>query len=370
MNRIRIVFLLLSLLFFTACSGVSVPVESGPQPLPTIIPQQETRIAIAPSVKPTPCIDTLSAAKSEKATLAIDKKFIIGGFNKTFGDFKPVAKKRLAQGGAGVRVNLIWSDTHSYGDQNIAELKKECPEWQKICAGNLNRVFVSPFTEHNVKNPDKYLNLCQGLAPACKIVNSVWKGGCTSNPNYINETHGGAALCPNGPVAWSDDGRESFNTDFVKTLQRVNRAVYACGWGPRFNRKWSMKDTTPRDKRKADFNEDYAHSAEYLFSERGPHSLPAKWIVKTHSENHGPNPVTGQPDSKADKLCIISPVNGKAIELKRGGKVIAKLSNYGTYQGGGWRYYANKLGYHFGPNLEVWIGKKKYGIINGGFRLN
>jgi len=67
-------------------------------------------------------------------------------------------------------------------------------------------------------------------------------------------------------------------------------------------------------------------------------------------------------------LLIISPIRADAIKLKRGGKVIATLKYYGVYSEGGFRYYAPSWGYKLGADLQICIGKLKYGICNGGFR--
>jgi hypothetical protein len=103
-------------------------------------------------------------------------------------------------------------------------------------------------------------------------------------------------------------------------------------------------------------------SLVYLFSNKGRFEIPKNWLVKSHAEKHDKN------DKKGDKLLIISPIKAAAIELKRAGKLIAKLAYYGSFQGGGFRYYWQKFGYQAGADLDVFIGKKKYGVINAGFR--
>lgn len=328
------------------------------------------------------CIDTLGAAKYPGVLRAIPNDICIGAFARTFGDFFPVARSELAAGRACMRINLIWSDSHAYGDKDLKFVQSESKRYNALCAQYPDRkIEIAPFTEHKLARPDKYLEAVRANAPNCSFaVNTPWTGAYTSNSQFKNEIHGTHGKPNIQGVSWnfSHDGTNSVDRDIKKDLSTYSGASTFCVWHPRLNLKWSMADTTPRPERKAKPTADFLRSLAYLFTPKGPVSLPPKWIVKSHSENHGPDPVTGAPDSKGDKLLIISPVkvtykeNGKTkvrpIILKRGGLEIGRLTYYGSFQGGGWRYYAPQMGYKYGPNAEVWIHTKNYGVINGGFR--
>jgi hypothetical protein len=122
-----------------------------------------------------------------------------------------------------------------------------------------------------------------------------------------------------------------------------------------------MKDTTPRPQRKAFPSKEYIQSIAYLFTDKGKTSIPKKTIIKSHSERHELG------DTKGDKLLIIYPEKVNELTLKRNRKKIGSLRYYGSFDGGGFRYYAQSMGYKF-EKCEVWIGKKKIADINGGFR--
>lgn len=349
------------LLILSGCGTVTKPIT----PEPASKGFQLRDLVIAPT--PRPCVDTLAAAKFPGVLSAIPKNYAIGGFAKAFGDFFPVAKKELEAGREYIRVNLIWSDSHTYGDKDNKTIISEARRYQILCAQYPDRTIeLAPFTEHNVKDPSKYLNLAQANAPNCKIINSPWKGGISTK--YKNEIHGDGRTV-NPPYNYSYDGTNSVDSNFVADLQKHSKADIFCAWNPRLNLKWSMKDTTPRDQRKALPSKEMLKSLVYLFTPKGEFNIPGKWLVKSHAEKHNAT------DTKGDKLLIISPIRQLdskkkplPIILKRGGQKVVTLPYYGTYDGGGYRYYASGWGYQYGATLAVTIGNKQYGTINGGFR--
>ncbi len=306
------------------------------------------------------CLDLLASAKYPNEALKF-KNYGIRGFATTFGDFYPVAEKLLKAGLDHLGVDLLWSDTHSFGDANIPEIKKLSAKYQTLAEKYPGRyIELSPFTEHNLSNPDKYMDIAATEAPNCTIVNNPWKGAFSKK--YKNEIHG-EHVKPQGKYNYSFDGTECTNAD----VEAAKAAFHDCErfymWSARFNLKWGMNDSTPRPLRKAYPTKEYIDSIVYLFGDRGFVDLPKGWLVKSHAEKHD------AADNKGDKLLIISPVQTKEITLKRNNKIIAVLPYYGAFDGGGHRYYWKNFGYKAGANLEVFIGSKKQGTINGGFRL-
>lgn len=223
---------------------------------------------------------------------------------------------------------------------------------------------LSPFCEHNVVSPDKYLDIAQIAAPNCTIVNTPWKGGFSKK--YINEIHGDHAK-PQGRYMYSFDGTECTNKDVESYKKKYGDAEVFFMWTSRFNLRYSEKDKTSRPLRIKQANDrkpskDFIESIAYLFGAKGNTSVPKKWLVKSHSEKHDAQ------DKKGDKLLIISSIKSDSIKLKRGGKLIAELRYYGPFDGGGHRYYSAQFGYKYGADLDVFHGNKKYAVINGGFR--
>lgn len=310
--------------------------------------------------EPIPCLDVLGGANYKKEILqTVPRDYIIGLFDNTFGESLPVAKAYLESGGRGVRVNFLWSDSHSYGDKDIPRIKKIAKKWEPTCKAYPGKVWASPFTEHNLSNPDKYLNIVKQESPSCIVTNTPWRGALSSK--YQNEVHGNHAKPKNGVYSYSYDGTNSVDSNVISVRKAYSDSIFFCMWNPRFNGKWSMKDTTPRPQRKAWPNKEMLQANMYLFGDKGNTSIPKNWLIKPLAEKHG------IADSKGDKLLVISPVKDSHIELKKGGKSF-KLPYYGTYQGGGYRYYSSSWGYQLGAGLEVYAKKKKYGSINGGFR--
>lgn len=337
---------------------------AGCQKKPTL-----EQILVNTSQASIPCIDTLAAAKYPQVLDAVPLHFAISGFAQTFGDFFPVAKQELDRGRRHIRVNLLWSDTHTYGNKDIASITKEAKRYQILCANYPNsRIELAPFTEHNLKEPDKYLNIAKINAPNCGIVNSVWKGALSKV--YKNEVHG-TNTKPNTPYNYSYDGTNSVDSNVRAMRRRHANAELFCMWHPRLNGKWSMTDTTPRPDRSAWPTKELLQSLVYLFTEKGKTRLPKTWLVKSHSEKHNVF------DFKGDKLLIISPLKAPSITLKAGNITIASLPFYGDFSGGGFRYYGNNFAYKYSeqaralnasPLVKVYIGNKRYGRVNPAFR--
>src|SRR5688500_14975337 len=66
------------------------------------------------------CIDTLAGAQYGDALRHIPAQYGVRGFaRKEFGDFFPVAKQELERGRPWVGVNLLWSDTHTFGERDM-----------------------------------------------------------------------------------------------------------------------------------------------------------------------------------------------------------------------------------------------------------
>lgn len=303
-------------------------------------------------------IDTLAGAKYPKVVRSIPNTLAVGFFAETFGDAFPVVQRELESGRCKIRVHLLWSDSHSFGDRDIPKIRKLARKYQALAARFPGRVEISPFCEHNLSAPDKYLDIVAAEAPAASIVNTPWKGAISRK--YKNEVHGDHKA-PNGVYNYSYDGTSATDANVEADKAKHSRADIFFIWSPRLNLKWSMKDATPRPQRKAIPSPEYIDSLEYLAGPKGETSIPKNWLVKSHAERHEAS------DTKGDKLLIISPLKSAQITLKRGGKVVATLPYYGPFDGGGHRFYAKAMGFQIGV-VEVWQEGKKFGVVNCGFR--
>lgn len=315
------------------------------------------------------CRDYLGGAKSESAILQTHPNdWCFGLFSTTFGDSKPLAQKLLGRGVPPGRIHGLWSDTHSFGDKDIAALTKDAKRWEPVCA-KYKGLEYSPFCEHNVPNPDKYLDIAKANAPSCVIVNTPWKGGASSK--YKNETHNLDGPIPAGNFNVSWDGKPIVDTDVTKYKAKFKKADKIFFWDCRDNGRWECNDTTPRPQRKGWLDAKLNRSILALAVDKGETKLPpecrkdkvtkkvvcdlpTKWIYKSHSENKG----TGDP--RAEKPVIIAPVKSNSLKV---GSTDCKY--YGPYDSGRWRYYCPKWGFEIATS-PVKIGK--YGTINPAFR--
>lgn len=310
-------------------------------------------------------LDLLAGAKYSKEVIQFSRQMAIGLFAETFGDAYPVAEAALKAGCKLIRIQLLWSDSHQFGDKDIKKVKKLAAKYNELA----NKypaadVRLSPFCEHNISNPDKYLDICQVAAPSCTIINTPWKGGFSKK--YINEIHGDHAK-PQGRYQYSFDGTEVTNSDVESYKKKYGDAEVFFMWTSRFNLRWNEKDkanrpTRVKESRQRKPSKDMIESIAYLFSDKGTYNLDRNTLLKSHSERHDAQ------DRKGDKLLFITPTKADAVILKKNGKQIGKLPYYGTFEDGRHRYYAPQFAYKYGANVDVYVGKKHLGTVNCGFR--
>lgn len=319
-------------------------------------------------------MDFLAGACYPKVFSQFAKNYALGVFAETFGDAFSEVETALIKGCKLIRIQLIWSDTHSFGNKNINKIKKLARKYNALA----NRfpeadIRLSPFCEHNLNNPDKYLDICQLEAPNCLIVNTPWKGAFSKK--YINEIHGSHQK-PQGRYMYSADGGyprsdgtydDIVDKDAEAILQEYGDAEVFFMWVSRFNLRYNTKDKAKRPQRikeKDDRSPDkkYAESVAYLFTPKGPFNIKAGTILKSHSERHTAD------DRKGDKLLFITPKRSPNITLKKNGKKVGACSYYGPFDGGGYRFYSTKMGFTFGMNVEIFQGSERLGICNPGFR--
>lgn len=316
-------------------------------------------------------LDLLGGAKFKKEFVQ-SSEFALGIFAETFGDAYPVVEAAIKAGCKLIRVQLLWSDSHSFGDKDIPKIKKLAAKYNQLANKYpATDIRLSPFCEYGPlqRGIDYYCDIAQLAAPSCSIVATPWTGKPSSK--YINEIHGDHAK-PAGRYQYSFDGTECTNADVEAYKKKYADAEVFFMWSARFNLKWSMKDTTPRPQRKAFPTGEYIQSIAYLFTDKGETQLPKNWLVKSHAEKHDAQ------DKKGDKLLIISPIKVNEIILKtKSGKILDKLPYYGSFDGGGYRYYSAQMGFKIAlqahklgnPNqVGVWIKNNCVAVVNPGFR--
>jgi hypothetical protein len=173
----------------------------------------------------------------------------VGIFSNTFGDAFPFIDKLLATKNIPViRIYLLWRDDHEYGDRDIPVIKKEARRWQKLAKKYPNvRFEISPFCEHNLTNPDKYLDIVAKASPSSRPVNTVWKGALSSK--YKNEIHGSSSFVPKGDYNFSFDGEEMLDLNIDAVKEKFKSAEIFFLWHPNDNGRIKLHDNMPIKER-------------------------------------------------------------------------------------------------------------------------
>lgn len=173
----------------------------------------------------------------------------LGVFARTFGDSLPIVNQLVHEKGIPlVRVQLLWSDTHQFGDGDVRFIKREAERWNQLASKKRNCVFeLSPFCEHNLKAPDKYLKIVEDAAPDCRAVNVPFMGAMSNR--YKNEVHGDHPKPKRGPYNYSHDGTNGLDVNVDAFKKRHKGADVFFLWHYTFNCKKSVDDRTPRDQR-------------------------------------------------------------------------------------------------------------------------
>lgn len=196
------------------------------------------------------CLDVLAGAKYPKIVRAIPNHFGIGAFATTFGDFYPIAEKELHAGRDFIRIHLLWSDGHSFSDSDLLRVCVLAAKYESLAKVYPEAVIqLSPFCEHRISRPDKYLDATREAAPSCVIVNTPEKGGLSKK--YPNEVHGERSLPKGYGGNYSFDGTDCLHDNVAKRKAANPKAEAFFLWTSRFNLKETVNDPTPRPKRKA-----------------------------------------------------------------------------------------------------------------------
>lgn len=317
-------------------------------------------------------LDLLGLARYAKTgRKAFPTGFALGVFADTFSDSRKAVRALLKTGKTPrVRVHLLWKDSHNYNDGDIKKAVRVAKKWKALIAEFLHIDWqISGACEHK-----KDAAWCHKMAaailevlPGVTYVNTPMAGGALiKGGNIINEVHGAHSAKPSGKYNFSYDGEACVDSNVEAAKEKYKSAETFWFWDARCNGKYESKDTTPRPKRTGWPDAKLIKSWAVLSRPRGECFLPNRnTFLKSHAENDGKG------DLKAEKNCLISPIKTSKFEYRRNGKVIATLRYFGTFDGGGYRYYSAKMGWQISTTpVELWADGKKYGTLNPAFRFN
>lgn len=298
----------------------------------------------------------------------------IGAFSKSvFGDSRPVIAPLLDSGRAPeARVHLLWSDSHTFNERSIREAEKEAKLWKPLSSVHKQALQISPWCEHNARLPllKKLREAIMSILPDCEYVNTPWKGDYL--PGARQEIHGNHDA-PKGPYNYSFDGNPCVDSNVELSKEAHARADTFYLWTSQFNGRKNPNDSTPRPQRKAWPTSELIDSVIYLHRDRGSVKLPARWLWKSHADQH-----SVPPEPRALKPVFIIPPKVRRVELLAdNGQVVAVSGSPQPFSDGRWRYYFDSFGYQLAEKarriqghavVAVVIDGKKRGTLNPAFR--
>lgn len=295
-----------------------------------------------------------------------------GCFANTFGDALPAVRKLLETGRCPLfRVHLLWSDAHNFGASDIPTVRRLARQYEV-----LKRAFpsvtieISPFCEHNLANPDPYLEIVAQEAPSCRPVNTPWKGGFSRK--FKNEVHGTHAA-PRGEYNYSWDGNSCVDGDAEKSKAVHKNAQVYFWWHAAMNGRKNDSDKTPRPERKAWPTSDLIDSMIYLRTTAGEVKYRRNFLWKSHADRH-----ETPPEPRAYKPVLIMPLKAKRVELVAdNGQVVAVAGPALPFADGRFRYYWPDFGFkiaekavriHGKPTAKLVVDGRAVGVVNAAFR--
>jgi hypothetical protein len=326
-------------------------------------------------------LDQLGSPKyADLAAREHPEGWIFGTFTNTFGDALPVVT-RIAQEGraSGIRLNLAWSDSHTFRLADFAKIAKEAKRFAPVVKRFPGlKWYASGATEHQLNGIDalKLHDMVKSELPGVTYVNQPWegKGALLRMDSAVNETHGANAKpAPTARFAFSCDGSDCFDFDIESKKKQFSGAEYFMMWTSQCNGRKNAGDTTPRPQRKAWPTGQLIDAMIYLYTSQGDIRLPKGYIVKPKADQH-----MVPPEPRALKPVIICPVKADRLDLVAdNGQVVHSSSRAFPFADGRFRYYFDQYGYqiaekavriHGKPTVSLRVGRKIVGTINPAFR--
>lgn len=195
----------------------------------------------------------LAAPKYPKLVLSY-KDFPINSFEKTFGEFYPLAEKLLGEGCPKIQVGLMYKPDHNFGDSDRKNIRDLSSKYNKLQLKHRSQpIIIQPFVEHTLIRPDKLMDIAQDSAPDCTILNNPgeYQGRRGSlSFKYPNEVHTFTMPIPQGRFNFGTDGLDLYHLDRAKLKHDYAKAEITWLWHYYFNLKTSMTDSTPINQRR------------------------------------------------------------------------------------------------------------------------
>lgn len=292
----------------------------------------------------------------------------IGIFSNTFGDAYPLLDKLLAKGHTPfVRLQLLWSDTHSFSPADFPTIVHEAQRFVPLMHKYPHvDWYLSGACEHGLGPIDaaKLATLVEQAAPQARYINTPLPTGAIV-PGTITEGHGGG-MPRHLPYSFSYDGSGAEDSDVETIKENFAFGEYFLFWTYRLNGHYNAHDTSDRQHRDGWPDVDVFNRLTYLHNNKGRTMLPDNWLYKSVGEESKTDPKSGHP-------VFIIPVHASHVELHAHGKLVHSFPNFNdNYTDGRARYYGDgtpgyKLAKAYGL-CDVVVDGTKYGVIDPGFR--
>lgn len=330
-------------------------------------------------------IDTLALPKySDVVVENLPKDYWFSSFAETFGDAYPHVEKVIKSGKPkGYRIQLLWSDAHEFGDKDIAKITALSKKYQILAVRYPNvKCELSPFCEHKLSNPDKYLDIVKKNAPNCEVVNTVWTGALSKK--YKNEIHGNKKAIPSGRYNFSYDGEEMRDRDVPADIKKHSKAEIFWAWTSWANGKWTIakdkngkpKDPTPREKRIDYFDKKKFIGIVKLTEKKAPAEIKIKTTTyKVFADDHG----IKAKDVKANKPVVLAHGLQKVKITTMDNRTLVDFGESRSYEDGRRRAYSKLWGHEIASlavklqghaQCKLWINGKEVGTIDPSHRQN
>lgn len=296
-------------------------------------------------------LDLLGLAKTDAALVAreADNNSAVGFLDVTFGNPYPHLKILLTSGKfTKVRVHLVDYTCYrnkkclpgTLPESDVSRIKKRAKRFAEF----MNQFpgveqFVSPALEHDVKDEAvvrAWFNAIKVNAPRAKLVCSAFTGWCPAGA--IKEKHGNSAKA----AIVSNDGQSLFDSNSWEYRKHGTRLVF--GWINAFNGRTSGEKTfTPPLKRVNWPTSDNIKQVVRILREPEPkppsgcQAVKAPELLKTNAEYYGKE----LDDGRGDKALFITEKKYQILKIFKVGSTseIGCLRYYGSFSGGGHRYY-------------------------------
>lgn len=299
-----------------------------------------------------------------RAVESIPGKVAAGAFlDETFGNSDACLRRLLASGKVSkFRGHLAWTN---HASLPASALAPRAQYLNALAAAYPSVEFMySGICEHHMSSAQSSaLNVAlRPLMP--RIRHTVDSGLKAKDPTALPEVHSNRAksvvISQDGGT--NGDGNGLWDVDIEETKRNGSFVTFL--WDKSFNCRRKDDKRKPADRTDCPNQDQFNHAVRLTFPQPAwpqGQRLTSKQIWKPLSDNHGGC------KGKDCKPVYITPTRQRAINITTlDGRVVATMPYFGTFQGGGHRYYLTSMtAFQLGQKLEALSGSE-FGLLHDG----